>query len=1045
MLHVILFIVFFFSQTFLFSQTTEKFGNLVLVPQSGHTGFINHISVSADNRYYLTSGNGKSILRSADGRMIRTFSDPSSENGINYSVLSPDGNFIIAVGANSKLLSIEGNIIQKLPFSNMSSIRVAFSKDSKFFLFSGLDHSLQLYNTKGILIKAIPTDSNMVSFDFSPDSKSFILGNLSSGNLEFWSSDGVLLKSIDAYSKGIKFVKFFPDGNRLLTVSNLGYQMKLWDRKGNLLKELPTLNDCFVITAEFSLDISFDSSLIVLSNCSELVLMDSNGRVIKKLDNVKQVGPVSFLGKTILVGDVSGDILRYDEKGNFISKDLKAANQISYMDYSENSILLNSGRLLSLDAESMQTISVETNNWGRFTKDNKFIILQEKDNLFLYDRTSKKRIRELAKEIPKESSPIKIPMTSLSANNRILVMDPNFGKAKILNLEGKILKSFDFKEGSFGLLYPNGNQVLTFGKSGDLVAINLNDKEIYSFQAGSSNDFGRIFFSTTGKYIFITTQTVIDVYDAKGKLLFTLPHNYVSHFISSPDEKLFLTSSVDNTVKLWDQNGKLLKTISGYEGSITGLAFSKDGKFVLTSSRDGLIRFFKIADGSLAVSILPTEYGIIIISPDGRFDYADNRALQFLSYRKGGTNELISLDQVFQSYYTPDLFKKIINGTLPKSNLDISSALKKNLPELKLEIASDSKNGKVDLNIEACDKGGGLQNIAVYQNGNLIHEENYTALTQTGACKTGTVTLNLADGQNAFKVSAYNSANIKAESPTRAVTYVSPESLKPQLHILMVAIDDYVSVRSKLKFAVKDAIGLKESLQKYGKGAFGKVNFYEVYNAAGVKPGIVNAFKNVKNNAKLNDTVIVFFSGHGMSVDGKFYFISQNITDAREIEAKSLSDFNQKYQAWEKFAKQASISSDEISQAITQIKAKNKMLIVDSCYSGGGWLSKVNEAKVEEKMEDQKSDMVKKSNLTGIAMISAAQAFQKANENGEIGHGFLTFGLLEAMKIEKDRGKITAFSVIPEAAKKVRDLSIQYQKKQIPFQSTSGVDFELSD
>jgi hypothetical protein len=68
-----------------------------------------------------------------------------------------------------------------------------------------------------------------------------------------------------------------------------------------------------------------------------------------------------------------------------------------------------------------------------------------------------------------------------------------------------------------------------------------------------------------------------------------------------------------------------------------------------------------------------------------------------------------------------------------------------------------------------------------------------------------------------------------------------------------------------------------------------------------------------------------------------------------------------------------------------------------------------------------------------------------ANENGDIGHGFLTFGLLEAMKIEKDKGKITAFSVIPEAAKKVRDLSIQYQKKQIPFQSTSGVDFELSD
>ena len=1040
MLHVILLIVFFFSQTFLFSQTTEKIGNLVLVPQSGHTGFINHISVSADNRYYLTSGNGKSILRSGDGRMIRTFSDPSSENGINYSVLSPDGKFIIAVGANSKLLSIEGSIIQKLPFSNMSSIRVAFSKDSKFFLFSGLDNSLQLYNTKGILIKAIPIDSNMVSFDFSPDSKSFILGNLSSGNLEFWSSDGVLLKSIEAYSRGIKFVKFFPDGNSLLTVSNVGYQMKLWDRNGNLLKELPALNECSVITAEFSLDISFDSRLIVLSNCSELVLMDSNGRVIKKLDNVKQVGPVSFLGKTILVGDVSGDILRYDEEGNFISKDLKAANQISYMDYSENSILLNSGRLLSLDAESMQTISVETNNWGRFTKDNKFIILQEKDNLFLYDRTSKKRIRELAKEIPKESSLLKIPMTSLSANNRILVMDPNSGKAKILNLEGKILKSFDC---SFGLLYPNGNQILTQGKSGDLVAINLNDKEIYSFQAGSSNDFGRIFFSTTGKYIFITTQTVIDVYDAKGKLLFTLPHNYVSHFISSQDEKLFLTSSDDNTVKLWDQNGKLLKTISGYEGSVTGLAFSKDGKFVLTSSRDGLIRFFKIADGSLAVSVLPTEYGIIIISPDGRFDHADNRALQFLTYRKGGTNELISLDQVFQSYYTPDLFKKIINGTLPKSNVDISSALKKNLPELKLEIASDSKNGKVDLNIEACDKGGGLQDFAVYQNGNLIHPDIYTSsLTQKGNCKIGNITLDLANGQNTFKISAYNSANIKAESPARAFTYVSPESQKPQMHIFVIGVDEYLSQSSKLNFAVQDAKDLRENFNMHGKGAYGKVNIYEVYNSQVTKAGVLNAFNNLIYNAKIDDTVVVFFSGHGISIDGKFYYIPHNVAD---LDANSEAEYNQKYPAWERTVKQNSISSDEITNVMTQIKSSNKMLIMDSCQSGGNWMSKMSESRRQQKLEEQRSDMTKKSNTMGIAMISAAQQEDSAFENKKLGHGFLAYGLLEAMKEERDRGKITAFSTIVQASKKVLEISKQYKKKQVTFVSLFGVDFDLSD
>lgn len=1045
MLHVILFIVFFFSQTFLFSQTTEKFGNLVLVPQSGHTGFINHISVSADNRYYLTSGNGKSILRSADGRMIRTFSDPSSENGINYSVLSPDGNYIVTAGDFLELRDIKGNLIQKLVTNSSASYQpIVFSRDSKLFLvFQATDKTFQWFDTKGTLIKSIQSETGSSSFDLSPDANRIISGGQYHENLEIWNKDGVLLKSIKAYSYGTRFVKFSPNGKSILTVGNSdrGFDetVKLWDSDGKFQKELYRFENCGNSNRINSLSFSSDENIFIISSCNQAVLMDIDGKVKKKIENVKETYAVSFFGKTILVGDGLGNILRYDENGNWIGKDLKAANEIVSMDLNENSILLSGGRLLNLDTELIEDISIEENNWGKFTSDNKFILLREKDKLVLYDRVSRKKIRVVSEDIEMPWS-----WHSLSKNNRILTIYPG-EEINVLDLKGEALNSLNMKKSklSFALISPDGNHLLAMSEK-NLQVTDLKGKEIYNIKERAPDDWFEFLFSTNGKFIFINTKNKIDVYNSQGEFLFLLPHYYVTNIISSPDEKLFLTSSDDNTVKLWDQNGKLLKTISGYEGSITGLAFSKDGKFVLTSSRDGLIRFFKIADGSLAVSILPTEYGIIIISPDGRFDYADNRALQFLSYRKGGTNELISLDQVFQSYYTPDLFKKIINGTLPKSNVDISSALKKNLPELKLELGSQN-SGKIDLNIEACDKGGGLQNIAVYQNGNLIHEENYTALTQTGACKTGTVTLNLADGQNAFKVSAYNSANIKAESPTRAVTYVSPESLKPQLHILMVAIDDYVSVRSKLKFAVKDAIGLKESLQKYGKGAFGKVNFYEVYNAAGVKPGIVNAFKNVKNNAKLNDTVIVFFSGHGMSVDGKFYFISQNITDAREIEAKSLSDFNQKYQAWEKFAKQASISSDEISQAITQIKAKNKMLIVDSCYSGGGWLSKVNEAKVEEKMEDQKSDMVKKSNLTGIAMISAAQAFQKANENGEIGHGFLTFSLLEAMKIEKDRGKITAFSVIPQAAKKVRDLSIQYQKKQIPFQSTSGVDFELSD
>jgi hypothetical protein len=49
------------------------------------------------------------------------------------------------------------------------------------------------------------------------------------------------------------------------------------------------------------------------------------------------------------------------------------------------------------------------------------------------------------------------------------------------------------------------------------------------------------------------------------------------------------------------------------------------------------------------------------------------------------------------------------------------------------------------------------------------------------------------------------------------------------------------------------------------------------------------------------------------------------------------------------------------------------------------------------------------------------------------------------MQDEKDRGKVTAFSTLVLAAKRVFEVAKQFNKKQIAFISIFGVDFDLSD
>ena len=54
----------------------------------------------------------------------------------------------------------------------------------------------------------------------------------------------------------------------------------------------------------------------------------------------------------------------------------------------------------------------------------------------------------------------------------------------------------------------------------------------------------------------------------------------------SPDGEIVATASLDNTVKLWNSNGILLRTLAGHTGIVTGVSFSPDGTFLVSASHD---------------------------------------------------------------------------------------------------------------------------------------------------------------------------------------------------------------------------------------------------------------------------------------------------------------------------------------------------------------------------------------------------------------------------------------------------------------------------
>ena len=131
-------------------------------------------------------------------------------------------------------------------------------------------------------------------------------------------------------------------------------------------------------------------------------------------------------------------------------------------------------------------------------------------------------------------------------------------------------------------------------------------------------------FSADGKYIVTSSgDNSARVWSPDGKQICELRGHTkpVSHAEFSPDGRFVVTAAADNTARLWDSlNGESITELRGHSLPVNTATFSPDGKVIITASDDRTVRLWTLdKKNEVVLRGHSGPVNSVAFSPDGKY------------------------------------------------------------------------------------------------------------------------------------------------------------------------------------------------------------------------------------------------------------------------------------------------------------------------------------------------------------------------------------------------------------------------------------------
>lgn len=539
------------------------------------------------------------------------------------------------------------------------------------------------------------------------------------------------------------------------------------------------------------------------------------------------------------------------------------------------------------------------------------------------------------------------------------------------------------------------------------------------------------------------------------------------------------------TLRLFDANGSqkwMVKT----PAPVRAVNITPDRRIVLAAYADGTIRWHRLRDGELLISlfIIPKTGQWVLWSPSGYYDVSAG-AEDYIGWHinRGVDKEadFFPISRFRSVYYRPDLPFAVLKTLDEKEALRFAEKewgrVAKEVKPTEIlppvvrivspprDYQTDSKELKLKVSLRSSSDAP-VKTIKVLFNGRPVKTEegewaageevtreltvplepgdvsvSVIALNKYGASEPSTIRVRYGS-ENSSPVVA--KADLPAEEENRTVARsieMSPnldrpkdisQLIMPKLYILAVGVGKYPNEEMKLLFPAKDAQDFVKTMEQQKGKLYRDVVSRVIVDEQATRENIVEGLEWIRKETGPKDVAMIFLAGHGLTDNRNqvYYYMP---VDANPEKLMGTA-----------------ISAKLLQETVASIPGK-VILFLDTCYAAnvlGGKLSRGLAVGATNDVIGVANELSSAEN--GAVVFASSYKTQKSFESPDWGNGAFTKVLIEGLSGKADlmkTGKVTVKSLELYITEEVKKLTKGDQTPvvQAPEKTDKGiVDFPIA-